>query len=162
MVDLGSIEVLREHNACTKLSEASSHMDTWRNVRDTYGQEIHGANKLLKSIFLNIIPCELKQEILREKSLVYAGHLELTEWCRARATVLQQETLAAVTKKHLEQMSSKRSIHVIVKQKKIEEEIEEERQLYWTPASCRRRKRNHHRGRKHSLLRPHHLQLSEV
>ena len=76
-------------------------------------------------MFLNIIPRKLKTEIIRESSLVYARHVELMAWCRARAKVLQQERLAEVTKKHLEHMTHRRSIHAVVKQKKIEEEIDE-------------------------------------
>ena len=125
MVEFAGIEVLREFKACTKISDLSNHMDTWKSLLDTYGQEIHGAPKLLRSMFLNIIPRELKTEIIRESSLVYAGHIELMAWCRARATVLQQERLAEVTKKHLEQMTHRRSITAVVGQKRIEEEIDE-------------------------------------
>ena len=125
MVEFASSEVLCEVKACTKVSEVSNHMDTWKNLLDTYGQDIHGAPKLLKSMLLNIVPHELKKEILQEDSLVYAGHVELMTWRRARATVLQRERLAEVTKKHLENMTHRRSIHAVVGQKKVEEEIDE-------------------------------------
>ena len=52
-----------------------------------------------------------------------AGHVELTAWCRARATVFQHEKLAKVTstRKHVEQMTDRRSIHAVGGQKRVAE-----------------------------------------
>ena len=57
-------------------------------------------------MFLNIIPKELKTEILREESLIFADHVALMKWCRARCNILQQENLAGITKRALQSYSN--------------------------------------------------------
>ena len=81
MVEFAVIEVLREFKDCTKVSELSNHMDTWKNLLVTYDQENHGAPKMLRSMLLKIIPRELNQEILKDDSLVDSGHVEVMAWC---------------------------------------------------------------------------------
>ena len=100
VVEYAGVEVLREYSRCNKLSDLPSHLDGWFELLDQYGNELIGAPKMVRSMFLNIIPKDLKNEIFRERSLVGADHKKLAEWCRTRAAVLQHETLAEIVKKN--------------------------------------------------------------
>ena len=55
MVELAGIEVLRGHNACTKISEISAHMGAWKARLDTYGTKNMTCPGLIRSMFLNIV-----------------------------------------------------------------------------------------------------------
>lgn len=107
MIEFAGIEVLREFKTCNKLSEVNGHMDNWKEILDTYGGELFGATKTLRSMFLNIIPKELKSEIMKDEKLNNADHIELMRWVRKRALVLQQENLAMITKRNLTAQMSK-------------------------------------------------------
>ena len=76
-------------------------MDIWKEMLGTYGSELQHCPRLLKSQLLSIIPKELKTEVLREKSLTGAGYEVIIDWIKNRATILQQENLAIVTKHNL-------------------------------------------------------------
>ena len=74
---------------------------------DQYGGELFGATKTLRSMFLNIVPKELKSEIMKHDKLNNADHVELMRWARKRSLVLQQENLAMITKRNLTAQMSK-------------------------------------------------------
>ena len=60
---------------------------------------------MTRSMFLNIIPKDLKNEIAKERHLMDASHTRLADWCRQRAAVLQHETLAEIVKNNLTNLS---------------------------------------------------------
>ena len=101
IVDYAGIEVLREYPQCQSIKEVSNHMDNWKEMLGIYGSELQHCPRLLKSQLLSIIPKELKTEVLRERSLINAGYDEIIVWIKNRATILQQENLAIITKHNL-------------------------------------------------------------
>lgn len=109
IIEFAGIEVLREFKPCMKLSEVNGHMDNWKQILDTYGGELFGATKTLRSMFLNIIPKELKSDIMKDDKLNNADHVEPMRWVRKRSLVLQQENLAMITKRNLTAQMSKLS-----------------------------------------------------
>ena len=111
LVEFAGVEALRLYPSCSKLSDVGSHLDGWIELLDAYGSELLGASgapRMLRSMMLNILPKELKSEILKDKTLQNAGYIELIDWCRARCLILQQETLAEVTRRHLQGGSSRK------------------------------------------------------
>ena len=58
---------------------------------------------MLRSLFLNIIPKDLKTKILEDPSLQLAEHRVLAEWCKGRALILQREHLTSVARKNMSQ-----------------------------------------------------------
>ena len=112
VVEYAGVEVLREYSRCNKLSDLPSRLDGWFELLDQYGHELAGAPTMLRSMFLNIIPKDLKNEIFRERSLVGADHRKLAECCRTRAAVWQHETLAEIVKKNVTD-SSRGKIHAM-------------------------------------------------
>ena len=75
MIAFACIEVLRELKQCKTLSEVGARTDDWQERLDTYGGELRGATKTFRSLFLNIIPPELKAEILKEDALQNSDHV---------------------------------------------------------------------------------------
>ena len=96
VIEYAGVEVLREYGRCNKLADLPSHIDGWLELLGQYGKELSAAPKITRSIVLNIIPKDLKNEIFKERSLVDASHMRLADWCRSRATVLQHEILAEI------------------------------------------------------------------
>ena len=83
-------------------------MAPWKLERDLgRGGELFGATKTLRSMFLNIIPKELKSEIMKDEKVNNDDRSELTLWVRKRALVLQQENLDLITKRTLTAQMSK-------------------------------------------------------
>ena len=66
-----------------------------------YSRELEGAHMMTRGMFLDILPAELRTEILKEPKLQAAGHRALSEWCRNRVLLLTDEKLAEVRKKEL-------------------------------------------------------------
>ena len=83
-VEFAGVEALRLYPSCSKLSDVGSHLDGWIELLDAYGSEFLGAlsaPRMLRSMMLNILPKELKSEILKDKTLQNAGYIELIDWC---------------------------------------------------------------------------------
>ena len=72
MVEYAGIEVLCEYKACTKIYDVSAHTDAWKELLDTYGSELMTCPRLLRSMLLNIIPKDLKTEIVKKPKLINA------------------------------------------------------------------------------------------
>ena len=101
ILEYAGTTVLREYGQCKKLSDVSTHIDGWYELLDLYGGELENAHKITRGMFLDIIPTELRTEILKEPKLNLAGHRALSSWCRSRVMVLTQEKLADLKKKEL-------------------------------------------------------------
>ena len=101
IIDYAGTQCLREYGKCKKLSEVSQHIDGWYELFDSYGKELEHAHHMTRGMFLDIIPAELRTEILKEPKLNNAGHRVLAEWCRNRVLVLTSEHLAEIRKKEL-------------------------------------------------------------
>ena len=100
MEDAG-VECLRTYGQCTNLTDLSAHIDGWYELLDGHCPELRECPRMLRSLFLGIIPKELKSKILEEPQLQFATHRELADWCKGRALILQREHLAGVAKKNL-------------------------------------------------------------
>ena len=50
--------------------DISPHMDLQKELWDTYGSQLMQCRRVVRSIFLTIIPKELKPEMLKEDSSV--------------------------------------------------------------------------------------------
>ena len=74
---------------------------------------------MLRSMFLNIIPKQLKIEIAKEPKLIHADYMKLIEWCRARCTTLQHENLALVTARALQSAQWLQALMKTLSQMKI-------------------------------------------
>ena len=96
------VDCLREYGKCTKMSELMGHLDGWKDLMTAYGQELEGAPNYVKSMYLDILPKELKTEISKEPSLEHAGWRDLDRWVRRRCMVLQTEKLADINKRVLQ------------------------------------------------------------
>ena len=114
IIEFAGTEALRDYGKCEKISDVMGHVDGWVEALDTHGGELDQAPKMVRSMLLNIIPKELKSEILKERALAGAGHLQIIEWMRARCMILQQENLAEVTKRSLTQRN--RKLHAVQQQ----------------------------------------------
>ena len=101
IIDYAGTQCLREYGRCKKLSDVSHHIDGWYELFDDYGKELEHAHHMTRGMFLDIIPTELRSEILKEPKLHAAGHRDLADWCRNRVIVLTSEQLAEVRKKEL-------------------------------------------------------------
>ena len=110
IVEYAGSQCLREYGRCDKLEEVSAHIDGWYELFDTYGKELENAHVMTRGMFLDIIPKELRSEILKERSLAGAGHRALAEWCRNRVLVLTSEKLADIRKKDLTHRSKIHSL----------------------------------------------------
>ena len=62
---------------------------------------MEAAPRIVRSMFLDIIPAELKSKINKKRVLRDANHLELIEYCRNHCDLQLTETLADVTKTKL-------------------------------------------------------------
>ena len=103
MEDAG-VECLRTYGQCTTLQGLSAHIDGWYELLDNHCPEMRDCPRMLRSLFLGIIPKDLKSKILEDPALQMAGHRELAEWCRGRALILQREHLADVAKKNMSKL----------------------------------------------------------
>ena len=66
VVEYAGIEVSRDDPRCNKLSELAAHRDGWKGLPGNYGAELAGALRTLRSMFMGIIPKDLKAEILKD------------------------------------------------------------------------------------------------
>lgn len=105
VIEYAGVEVLRRYGRCNKLADLPSHIDGRLELLDQYGKELSAAPEMTRSMFLNIIPKDLKNEILKERSLADASHMRRADWCRNRAAVLQHEAVAEIVKKNLTNFS---------------------------------------------------------
>ena len=96
VVEYAGIEVLRDYLKCNKLSELPAHLDGWNELLVNYGAELAQAPRTLRSMFMGIIPKDLKSEILKEKDLIDQGFRKIEAWRRKRVLVLQNEHLAEI------------------------------------------------------------------
>ena len=103
VIEYAGTQCLREYGRCKKLADTSQHIDGWYELFDEYGKELEHAHHMTRGMFLDIVPAELRTEILKEPKLNGAGHRELAAWCRNRVLVLTSEHLAEVRKKELTQ-----------------------------------------------------------
>ena len=101
IIEFANTEALRDYGRCDRIEDTSSFIDAWLEAVDTHGGELEMAPKMLKSMFLNILPRSLKSEIMKEQALYGAHHLQIIEWVRARCLILQQEQLADIARKSL-------------------------------------------------------------
>ena len=92
-------ECLRTYGQCTVHSELSAHIDGWYDLLDNHCPELRECPKMLRALFLNIIPKDLRSKILEDPHLQGADHRTMAEWCKARALILQREHLADMAKK---------------------------------------------------------------
>ena len=99
VIEFAGTECLRTYGRCNKLSEVGHHIDGWYELFDRYGKELVDAHVTTRGMFLNILPKELKSEIMLEKDFHGKGHRALADWARSRALVLQNEQLVDVTRK---------------------------------------------------------------
>ena len=83
ILEYAGTTVLREYGQCKKLSDVATHIDGWYELFDMYGKELEHAHKMTRGMFLDILPQELKTEILKEPKLNLAGHRALASWCRS-------------------------------------------------------------------------------
>ena len=96
-VEYAGTEALREYGRCGKISELSAHMDGWLSLLDRYGGALmEAAPRIVRSMFLDIIPTELKSKINKKRVLRDATHLELVEYCRNHCDHQLTEALADV------------------------------------------------------------------
>ena len=106
IIEYAGTETIREYPRCDRIADVADHLDGWQELLDNYGGELIGnAPKMLRSMLLNIIPRELKSEIMKDEKLCQKDYQGLADWCRARCTTLQQESLAEVTRRNLRQMT---------------------------------------------------------
>ena len=108
IISYAGSECLREYPRCAKISETTAHIDGWLEMFDLYGKELENAPTTVRGMLLNIIPRELKAEILKEPELVGRGHMRIIEWIRRRCLILQHEHLAEMTRKQLTGRSGNR------------------------------------------------------
>ena len=101
VIEDAGVECLRTYGQCSSLQELSAHIDGWYELLDGHCPEMRECPRMRRSLFLGIIPKELKTKILEEPALQFAEHRTLAEWCKARALILQREHLANVAKKNM-------------------------------------------------------------
>ncbi|MCH1582993.1 MAG: hypothetical protein L7S63_07745, partial [Flavobacteriales bacterium] len=101
IIDYAGTTCLREYGRCKQLKDVSQHIDGWYELFDQFGKELEHAHHMTRGMFLDIIPQELRTEILKEPKLNNSGHRALAEWCRNRVLILTSEHLAEVRKKEL-------------------------------------------------------------
>ena len=101
IIEYAGTECLRTYGKCTKKSEVSKHIDGWISLYDRYGQELAGAHRMTRNMFLNILPTEMKAKINEDPKLNGKGFREIAQWCRSHVLQEQQEALAEVTRKVL-------------------------------------------------------------
>ena len=95
------VECLRTYGQCSTLADLSAHIDGWYELLDGHCPEMRECPRMLRSLFLNIIPKDLKSKILEEPKLQLSDHRALAEWCKGRALILQREHLADVARKNM-------------------------------------------------------------
>ena len=78
-VEYAGTEALKEFRRCDRLADLSGHMDAWLSLLNRYGSELRYAPRMARSMFLDIIPKDLKSEITKKKRLKGSDHLELME-----------------------------------------------------------------------------------
>ena len=120
LVEYAGVDVLRTYPQCHSIRNLSNHLDGWQELFDTYGSELAAAPRMLRSMIMNIIPKELKTEIMKEKSLVGADYRRIISWCRERSTILQSESMAELTKKSLSRTYGK--VHSVSRSRKADED----------------------------------------
>ena len=101
VLEEAGVECLRVYGQCTNLQDLPAHIDGWYELLDGHCSEMRDCPKMLKSLFLGIIPKELKSKILEDPSLQWAEHRTLAEWCKSRALILQREQQHSVAKKNM-------------------------------------------------------------
>ena len=63
LIDYAGTSCLGTYGKCTKKSEMSRHIDGWISLYDRYGEELSGAHRMLRIMFLDILPDEVKSNI---------------------------------------------------------------------------------------------------
>ena len=100
-VEYAGTEALKEYGRCDKIADLSGHMDGWLSMLNRYGAELQYAPRMVRSMFLDIIPKDMKTEITKKKRLKGADHLELMEYCRNKCEIILTENLVEIEKKNL-------------------------------------------------------------
>ena len=100
-VEYAGTEALKEYRRCDRVADLSAHMDAWLSMLNRYGAELQYSPRMVRSMFLDIIPKELKAEINKKKRLKGADHLELMEFCRNKCELILTDNLVEVEKKNL-------------------------------------------------------------
>ena len=95
------VDCLREYGRCNKMSDLLSHLDGWRDLFQQYGQELEHAPNYVRSMYLDILPKELRSELSREDRLEFADWRTIDSWVRRRCMVLQTENLASINRRIL-------------------------------------------------------------
>ena len=103
VIEYAGTKVLREFSQCKNLKDVTSHIDSWYELFDEYGAELAEAHKTTRGMFLDILPPDLRTEILKEPKLARTSHRGLAEWCCSRVMVLTSEALAKTRRKELTQ-----------------------------------------------------------
>ena len=67
------VDCLREYGRCQKMENLLSHLDGWRDLFQQYGSELEGAPNYVRSMYLDILPKELRTEISKEDRLEFAN-----------------------------------------------------------------------------------------
>ena len=104
------IEAIRAYPKCEKRADTVEHVERWKNMIELYGQVIPELN--LKAQLLNIIPKDLKTEVMRERDMVGANHVQIMDWLRLRCALLKQETMADVVRRNLTSQARKK-VHAV-------------------------------------------------
>ena len=101
IIEYAGTECLRTYGQCTSVAKLAVHIDGWFELLDNHCSEMGSCPKMLRQMFLNIIPSELKTKILEEPKLQLSDHRALAKWCKARALILQKEKLTEIARKNM-------------------------------------------------------------
>ena len=101
IIESAGTECLRTYGQCSSVIDLSAHIDGWYELLDSHCPEMRECHRMLRSMFLNIIPKDLKTKILEDPELQLSDHRRLAEWCKARALIQQREHLEKVARSNL-------------------------------------------------------------
>ena len=90
-VEYAGTEALKEYGRCDRIADLSGHMDGWLSMLNRYGAELQYAPRMVRSMFLDIIPKDMETEIAKNKRLKGADHVELMEYCRNKCEMMLTE-----------------------------------------------------------------------
>ena len=101
-VEYAGNEALRKYGRREKLRDLSRHMDGWLDLLNRYGSKLpEAAPAIVRRMLLDIIPKDMKPNIMANKKFQEYDHLEMIEHVRHKCDVQLKESLVDVAKKNL-------------------------------------------------------------
>ena len=96
LIDSSGRKLLQSFPKCKGMDSLASHLDSWSQLIDEYGQKlVMHCPEQVRTMLLEILPDGLEDELDHPLNAHIKTHEQIIEWCKARTTKSRQKALAA-------------------------------------------------------------------